>query len=193
MTATPFEEGRPARVQTRAQTKEVKVWDPLVRIFHWSLVASYAVAWLTAGEWDAAHETVGYVIIGLIGFRLIWGVIGPRYARFTNFIYRPSRVRRYLRETLEHRARRHLGHNPAGGAMIIALLLSLGAVTGTGLMMESDAYWGVRWVKEVHEIAANLTLFLVALHVAGVIHASISHGENLARAMITGRKRPLDE
>lgn len=186
MTATPFEEARPAET-------EIKVWDPLVRLFHWSLVASVAVAWLSAEEWDALHETAGYVVVGLIGFRLIWGVIGPRHARFADFVCRPGRVLRYLRATLKHKARRYIGHNPAGGAMAVALLLTLAGVAGTGIMMESDAYWGVRWVKEAHEILANLILILVALHLAGVVHASLAHGENLARAMITGRKRPPED
>jgi cytochrome b len=87
------------------------------------------------------------------------------------------------------RAKRYLGHNPAGGAMVIALLAALAVVTGTGVMMTTDAFWGLEWVEELHEIAVNLTLGLIALHILGVILASLEHGENLVMAMITGRKR----
>jgi cytochrome b len=123
---------------------------------------------------------------------MIWGLVGSRHARFADFIYRPSTVFAFLKDTVALRARRYLGHNPAGGAMVIALLLALGVVTSTGIMMTTDAFWGVRWVRESHEIAANLTLALVILHIAGVAFASFEHRENLAKAMVTGRKRPLD-
>lgn len=167
----------------------VRVWDPLVRVFHWSLVAAFAFAFLTAEEWDGGHEAAGYVVAGLIGFRLLWGIVGTRHARFGDFLYRPATVVAFLRDSIRLRAARFLGHNPAGGAMVIALLLMLGVITGTGHLMTTDAFWGVKWVEELHELAANLTLGLIALHVLGVLVASFEHGENLVRAMITGRKR----
>lgn len=170
----------------------VRVWDPLVRIFHWSLVAGFAIAWITADEWDRAHEIAGYVVGGLVAFRLIWGVIGSARARFADFMYRPATVIGYLRDSLRMRAKRYLGHNPAGGAMVIALLIALAVIVGTGIMMISRSYFGVEWVEDLHEVAANVSLILVALHVAGVALASVEHGENLVRSMVTGRKRPLD-
>jgi cytochrome b len=167
----------------------VRVWDPLVRIFHWSLVVLFAFAFLTGDEWQKPHETAGYIIAGLIGFRVIWGFAGSRHARFASFIYRPSTVAGFLTDTVRMKARRYLGHNPAGGLMVIGLLIAIAVISLSGWMMTTNAYWGVEWVEELHEAAAFTALGLVALHVGGVIVASFEHGENLVRAMVTGRKR----
>ena len=169
----------------------VKVWDIAVRLFHWYLVIAFAVAWLSADEWDRLHELAGYFIAGLIVFRLVWGIIGTRHARFSDFIVGPTTLINYLRDSLLHRAKRYLGHNPAGGAMVIALLVSLIVVSASGVAMISNAYWGIEWVEEIHEASAVLTLVFVFLHVAGVIFSSISHKENLVRSMFTGKKKPL--
>jgi cytochrome b len=167
----------------------VRVWDPLVRIFHWSLVGLFTFAFLTGDEWQKPHEVAGYIIAGLIAFRVVWGLIGSRYARFASFIYRPSTVAGFLADTMRMKARRYLGHNPAGGMMVAGLLLAIVGISLSGWMMTTDAYWGVGWVEELHEAAAFTALGLVALHVGGVIVASFEHGENLVRAMVTGRKR----
>lgn len=168
---------------------EVRVWDPMVRLFHWSLVLGFAVAWATGDEIKWLHLGAGYAIAGLIGFRILWGLVGTRHARFTDFVRHPSTVLAFLKDTARLRARRYLGHNPAGGAMTIAMLLMLAAISATGVMMTSDAFWGVEWVEEAHEAAVNVTLGLIALHLAGVAIASLEHGENLVRSMLTGRKR----
>jgi len=173
----------------QSSAAQVKVWDPLVRVFHWSLVGLFAFAFLTGDEWDRPHEIAGYAVAGLIGFRLVWGLIGTKHARFSSFIYRPSTVIGFVKDSLFLRAKRYLGHNPAGGAMVIALLIMLTFVTVTGIMMTSNAFWGEDWVEELHGFAAYATLALVGLHVIGVIFASFEHGENLVRAMVTGRKR----
>ena len=167
----------------------VRVWDPIVRLFHWSLVIAFTVAWLTGDELKRVHEWAGYAIVGLLVIRIIWGLVGTSYARFGNFLYRPSTVVRFLLDTARFRAGRYLGHNPAGGAMVVALLAMLAATTATGIMMTSDTYWGVEWVEDAHEIAANLAIALVGLHLAGVFVANAEHRENLVGAMITGRKR----
>jgi cytochrome b len=167
----------------------VRVWDPLVRLFHWSLVGLFTFAFLTGDEWQSPHEVAGYIIAGLIGFRVIWGFAGSRYARFSNFLYGPSAVAGFLGGTVRMKAPRYLGHNPAGGLMVIALLLVLSAISVTGFMMTTDSYWGVEWVEELHEASAFAALALIGLHIAGVIVASFEHGENLVRAMVTGRKR----
>lgn len=172
--------------------KTTRVWDPLVRLFHWSLVVSFAIAWLTADEWGALHEWAGYAAAALITFRLVWGVIGPRYARFSQFLQAPGTVTRYLGALLRGKERRYIGHNPAGGAMIAAMILALAGVAATGWMSTLDAFWGVKWVEESHEALANLLLAMVVIHIGGVILASLRHRENLARAMITGRKRVPD-
>ncbi|KGF68065.1 cytochrome B561 [Hoeflea sp. BAL378] len=173
----------------RASPATVRVWDPLVRIFHWSLAGLFAFAFLTGDEWQQPHELAGYVIAGLIAVRLLWGFVGSRHARFADFLYGPSTVAGFLADTLRMKARRYLGHNPAGGLMVIALLLAISAISLTGWMMTLDAYWGMEWVEELHEATAYAALGLIGLHLGGVILASLEHGENLARAMITGSKR----
>jgi cytochrome b len=167
----------------------VKVWDPLVRVFHWSLVASFAVAWVTADEWDRLHEWAGYAAAALIGFRIVWGCIGPKYARFRQFVCSHGAVIDYLRSLIGGRERRYLGHNPAGGIMIVALILATVATALTGWMTTLTAFHNAEWVEEGHEVMANLMLVMVLLHVAGVVLAGLRHRENLIRAMIVGRKR----
>ena len=195
-------------------TATVRVWDPLVRMFHWGLVAAVTIAWLTADELERAHEIAGYTIAGLVAFRLVWGFAGGRHARFAQFLRGPAPVLGHLRDMLRGRARRYLGHNPAGAMMIVALLVTLSGTAFTGWLIaepsriaglpemprlvtpalaDDDGIWrGVRdedALEEVHEALANLLLVLVGLHIAGVAVASLSHRENLVRAMITGDKR----
>lgn len=167
----------------------VRVWDPFVRVFHWTLVALFAAAFLTGDHFENAHIAIGYAILGLLAARVIWGFVGPRHARFSDFVRKPADVVAYLRDALAFRAKRYLGHNPAGGIMIIALLAALLGTGATGFMMTTDAFWDSKWVEEVHEALANATLGLVALHVIGVLFASFEHRENLIKAMFTGRKR----
>lgn len=197
-------------------TATVRVWDPLVRVFHWGLVAAFATAWLTADEVQPVHEFAGYTVAGLVAFRLFWGFAGSRYARFSQFVKGPEATLAYLGSMLRGGERRYLGHNPTGAAMIMALLLTLSGTAFTGWLMaepdrvamlpalpqivapawaddDGDEYGEGREVesplKEVHETLANLMLLLAALHVGGVVLASIRHRENLARAMLTGEKR----
>ncbi|MFC4259723.1 cytochrome b/b6 domain-containing protein [Marinobacter lacisalsi] len=167
----------------------VKVWDPLVRLFHWGLVASFTVTWLTGDEWDDVHEIAGYVIAGLIVFRLVWGGVGTRYARFSEFVRGPQVVIRYMKDAVRGRERRYLGHNPAGAAMIVVLLLTLAGACITGWLYTTDWFWGAELVEETHEWLANALLLLVALHVGGVVLESWHHRENLTRSMVTGLKR----
>lgn len=180
---------------------ETRVWDPLVRIFHWALAAAFALAYLTGDEVMRVHVVAGYTIAGLIAFRLLWGVIGPRHARFTDFVYRPRKVIAYLKDLVRGRAARYRGHNPAGGVMIVALLILLVLTTASGLAVYGTeeqagplagamaAYADSEWVEEVHEFFANATVVLVVFHIAGVVVSSLLHGENLPLAMVTGRKR----
>lgn len=167
--------------------KMVRVWDIGVRLFHWSLVVLVTSAWLFEDE-RTLHRWLGYGVIGLISFRLIWGFVGTRFARFVNFVPGPVKLLSYLRDMAKGRERRYLGHNPAGGAMIVALLLTLAAITGTGVMMGMDAYFGEEWVEDVHEVLANFLILLVLLHIGGVVLASRRHKENLVKSMVTGLK-----
>lgn len=167
----------------------MKVWDPFVRVFHWSLVALFAVAFLSGDDIEWLHLWAGYTIVGLITLRIVWGFVGPRYARFSEFVKGPRAVATFLKQSVRLEAPRHIGHNPAGGIMIIALISALAGLSLTGFLMTTDAYWGSETLEDIHEAIANGTLALICLHVLGVIVASFEHGENLVLAMITGRKR----
>lgn len=166
----------------------VKVWDIGVRVFHWLLVLCFAVAWISADEWQDVHEIAGYTVAALVVFRLLWGLFGSRYARFRQFVRHPKQVLSYVSDIRRGREARYIGHNPAGGMMVLALLLGLAAMTLSGWLY-TDLLWGEEWVEEVHELLANLLLMLVGLHVAGVVLASLRHRESLVKSMITGRKR----
>ena len=167
----------------------VRIWDPFVRVFHWGLVTSFAVAWLTGDEIKSLHIWAGYAAGSLIALRLIWGLVGTRYARFSQFVRSPVTAVAYLRDVITGREARYLGHNPVGGLMIVGLILAMSAVCLTGWMQTTDAYWGVEWAEEAHEALASLMLGLVGVHVLGVVVTSLRHRENLVRAMLTGRKR----
>lgn len=168
----------------------IKVWDPFVRIFHWSLVALFVTAYAIADDLEQVHLAAGYAIAGLLALRIIWGFAGPRHAQFGSFVRSPRVVLAYLRDAARFRAPRYLGHNPAGGAMILALIAMLAATAITGHMMMTDAFWGAKWVEDVHETLAHLTVGLIVLHVLGVVVTSFENRENLVKAMITGRKEP---
>ncbi len=165
------------------------VWDIAVRVFHWSLVVVFAAAFISGDEWDRFHELAGYTAAGLVAFRILWGFIGTRHARFTSFVKGPTAVLAYLRDILAGREKRYLGHNPAGAAMILALLAGILGLGATGYMLTLDTYWDAEWVEELHEVIANGMLVLIALHVGGVVLTGMRHGENLVAAMVTGRKR----
>lgn len=173
----------PARVET------VRVWDPLVRVFHWSLVAAFFGAYVLGDDGGALHQALGYTVLGLVGFRLAWGIVGGRYARFARFVPSPQRLVAYLKDVVAHREVRYLGHNPAGAAMIVALLVALVGTGVTGWLLTTDAFWGSDTMADIHGALANGTLGLVGFHVAGVVFSSLRHRENLVRAMFTGRKR----
>jgi len=185
-------------------TDTVKVWDPLVRIFHWSLVLSFFIAFITEDDWMSLHLVAGYTVAMLIGFRIIWGLIGTRYARFTQFVKSPSQVVSYLKKMLTFDVPHYIGHNPAAAAMIISLLISIIIVSITGMSIIAaqgegplaGTFWAgfnAEWMEEIHEFFANFTMLLVLLHVAGVIFSSFLEGDNLVRAMVTGRKKYRSE
>ena len=166
-------------------TSTVRVWDPLVRILHWTLAAAFLVAWLTGDDLMTVHIGAGYVALAVVGARIRCGFAGTRHARFTDFIYKPARVWSYLKDLVHFRGKRYLGHSPAGGAMTVLLLVLTGIVVWTGI--EGDA--GNHLLEEVHESLGNIAIAVVALHIGGVLLASLVHHENLARAMVTGDKR----
>ena len=184
----------------------VKVWDPFVRIFHWTLVLSFFIAYITEEDFLTIHSFAGYTILALLVLRIAWGMIGTRHARFSDFTYSPQAIKEFIKDTVNFRAKRYLGHNPAGGAMILLMIISLLVTTLTGLAVygleeqagpfaswftQKESFWGEVF-EEVHEFFANFTLFLVFVHVAGVIVEGFIHNENIVKSMIDGYKRSDD-
>lgn len=186
-----------------AAERQIYVWDPFVRVFHWILVIAFTVAYvLTEEDVLQVHVWAGYLVGALVVARVIWGFIGPEHARFSDFVYSPGASLRYVRDLILFKADRHLGHSPGGGAMIVALLVFLSATVITGLVVyggdqQAGPLAGVftkefgESFEEVHELIANITLALVIAHIAAVVLASFVFRENLPRAMVTGYKRSL--
>ncbi len=216
--------------------KTEPVWDPLVRLGHWLLVALFAVSYLSGEEGGQLHIWSGYAIAALVIVRVAWGFVGPAHARFTDFLFTPARIARYVKNLVVGHPKRFIGHSPAGGVMVVLLLAALAGTTFTGMAQyaqeegagplapwyaaaverpdapsvigsaradegeageygeafargEGEEAEGGEAFEEIHETLANLTLALVAVHIAGVLHASWVHHENLIKAMVTGRKR----
>jgi cytochrome b len=183
-----------------ADSSMVKVWDPLVRVFHWSLVFLFLLAFITEDDWLDLHVLAGYAVSFLIGFRLLWGLVGTRNARFVTFVKSPVVMLTYLKGVLSFKVPHYLGHNPLGAAMVVVLLLSVALVSFTGITMVASegqgplagtffSSWDGDWMEEVHEFFANFTLLMVFAHVSGVLASSLLEGENLVKAMVTGRKK----
>jgi len=166
----------------------VKVWDWPVRVFHWTLAATVLGAYLT-GENDNLehlHQTLGWVAAGLMGFRVVWGLVGTRYARFTEFVRSPAQVWAYIKSLRSGQPQHFVGHNPVGAVAVILLMgLTALSVYSGWLALAEDA---AEWLEEAHEIAANTLVPVVLVHVIGVLWSSRTHGENLLKAMLTGRK-----
>lgn len=168
--------------------QKILVWDWPVRIGHWLMAAAFVLAWLTAESetFRLVHLISGATVFAIATFRLIWGVVGTRYARFGDFVFGPQAVRRYLTSLLSGQPEHRAGHNPAGGWAIVALL-GLGILTSaSGWAIYNDV--GGHLLEELHEGLAATLLTVVVIHLAGVISGSLLHGENLVRSMITGWK-----
>lgn len=164
------------------------VWDPLVRLIHWSLALTILVNGIITDDESKLHEWVGYMALGLVATRLLWGLVGPRHARFSAF---PPSIRGAFRHTwaiLRGKSDVHLSHNPLGALMAYNLWATVIVLGVTGYMMTTLTFFGVDWVEEAHEAAFNWLILSVALHVAGVLFESARTGVNLVRAMINGRK-----
>jgi cytochrome b len=167
----------------------IRVWDPLVRVFHWTLVVCIVVAWFSAQVWESLHNWAGYAAGALVLFRFVWGFVGAPYARFSQFVRSPRVVIAYLKSIASGSEARFIGHNPAGAAMIVVLMIAIAAAVVTGWMLTTDALWGVEWAQHLHSVVVHGLLLLVFLHLLGVAIASVRHRENLPRAMLTGDKR----
>lgn len=171
-----------------AAPTRILVWDLPVRLFHWMLAIAFAGAWLTADSerWRDIHVLLGYTAGLLVVLRVVWGLAGTRYARFASFVHGPRRVIDYLRSFASGRPEPSIGHNPAGGWAIVALLALTLAIVASGLLMQADL--APKGLDHVHEALATAMLLVVGVHVAGVVVGSLAHRENLVRAMVTGFK-----
>lgn len=170
-----------------------KVWDPLIRVFHWMLVAGFVLNALVIDEDSKLHEQLGWIIVALLGVRLVWGLVGTRHARFSDFLPSVSGAIGQLRDIATGRVRHHLGHSPLGAWMIWNLLAGIAAISLTGWMMTTATFWGVDWVEELHEALVIWVGLSALVHVAAVIVESRRTGVNLPRAMITGVKVMPDD
>lgn len=183
MSASPAEPSGAA-----GPARKVLIWDAPVRVFHWLMVLSFAGAYLTAEteRWRLVHVTLGYTMAGLVAFRIVWGLVGTRNARFSSFVRGPGAVLRYLKAMFTSKPEHYTGHNPAGAVAIVAMLALTLAIAGSGWAVFNDA--GGEWLEEVHEFVANTMLAVIGVHIAGVLLSSWRGHENLIGAMITGRK-----
>ena len=172
-----------------AAAPTVRVWDPVVRLFHWTVVAGCVIDGFIIDDGKFAHRVVGYVVAAALAVRIVWGFVGTRHARFADFVPTPGRLLSYVSAALHGREPRFVGHNPAAAVMILALMALVAATAATGWMLTLDAYFGEDWLEELHEGLAGTILVLAVIHVVAAIYESIHHRENLILAMITGRKR----
>lgn len=164
------------------------VWDLPTRVFHWLLAASFAGAYITSeGErLRDVHMLLGYSAAGLVAFRVLWGIVGTRYARFTSFPLSPRAVLDYLKSLRSFSPRHYFGHNPSGSWAILGMLALIAATGATGWAQAVEL--GPKWLEDIHEGLANAMLALVIVHIAAVLVSSLLHRENLPRAMLTGYK-----
>ena len=171
------------------QDDKALIWDLPVRAFHWILAGSFAGAYLLAESERLRnfHVMFGYTVLGVVAFRMLWGFVGTRYARFASFAFRPAEVLAYLRSLPGSSRARFVGHNPAG-SVAIWVILALAVLTGASGYLTFNEIGGDT-LEEAHEVLANAWLLVVFAHVAGVLIESLLHHENLAGAMVTGYKR----
>lgn len=167
----------------------VKVWDPVVRIFHWTVVAACTLNLFILEEGKYWHRMTGYVIAAAIVVRLVWGFVGTRHARFSDFFPTPRKISDQISGIIRRKEKRYLGHNPMASVMMLVLMVLLAATAVTGWMTTLDAFWGERWLEQLHGTIANSIMVLVFVHTGAAIVESLRHRENLVWSMVTGRKK----
>ncbi|SFT55771.1 cytochrome b/b6 domain-containing protein [Sedimentitalea nanhaiensis] len=173
--------------------RKIKVWDPFVRIFHWSLVILFGANALIVDDDGKLHIWIGYAVLGLVLLRMAWGVVGTRYARFSSFPPSLEAAKGQLMDIATGRRREHAGHTPLGAWMIYNLLIALLVICVSGYLMTTDMFWGKEWPEELHEFAVAWAEISVVLHIAAVVFESRRLGTNLPRAMVTGYKEVHSE
>lgn len=165
-----------------------RVWDPLVRVFHWSLVTCVLLDLFVVNDGEVLHQWLGYAAAALVSVRVVWGFVGPRHARFADFLPTPGRVMQHLRALWRGMPEHHWGHNPLGGLMVLALLAMVLALGVTGWMQTLDAFWGVAWLQDLHEGLGEWLMPMVGVHVLAAIVMGRIERTRLVKAMVTGVK-----
>ena len=166
----------------------VKVWDRFVRVFHWSLVSCVLLNQFVLEAGETAHTWVGYLASALVLARIVWGFIGSRHARFADFFPTPARLRAHWQALRAGEKPHHLGHNPFGALMMLALMALVLALGVTGFLQGTDAFWGEEWLQDLHEALANSLLAAAGLHAAAALVMGKLERVGLVRAMVTGVK-----
>lgn len=175
------------------KSQAILIWDLPTRVFHWSLAICFIGAVLTqeSEKYRLFHVSFGYTMLGLIIFRLLWGVIGSRYSRFSSFIFGLQEIKTYIMGLVRNRPIHYLGHNPLGSIAIYLILLIVLGISFTGYCIFNDV--GASWYSEVHELMANFLIGIVVIHIFGVIASGLFHKENLVRSMLTGLKQGVTQ
>ena len=183
-----------------SKTKQVKVWDILVRVTHWNVAAGIIANLFFTEDGSELHEYVGYTVLGLVVVRLLWGLVGTRYARFTNFFPTPTRLKHHLSAlNVRQVDEQHLGHNPLAALMMLSLWAVIIGLGLTGYLMETDIFSHIQLLgnkdvlEEIHELLANSLYLLVPLHIVAAIAMSYWQRQNLIKSMITGKKKVSDK
>jgi cytochrome b len=169
------------------------IWDPIIRLFHWSVAFGFLLNYLILEEGSDPHEWVGYYILSALGIRFIWGFIGPRTARFSSFLPSWAGIKEHFKELKTGELSEQDGHNPVGALMVYALLLVLLATGVTGWMLGLDAFWGEDWAENLHAFCANATFSLVLVHITAVVFFSVKGPVNLIKQMVTGRRQRVSK
>ncbi len=169
--------------------RAVKVWDPFVRLFHWSLVVCVLLNQFVLEAGETPHRWAGYIASGLVVARILWGFVGTRHARFADFFPTPTRVRQHMQALRQGQAAEHVGHNPLGALMMLVLMALVLALGLTGWLQGSDRFGGEEWLQEVHEWLADGLLLAAGLHAVAAVLMGHVERVNLVRAMVTGVKR----
>lgn len=166
-----------------------RVWDPIVRIFHWTVVTACTLNLFILEEGKYWHRVTGYVVATAIAVRVIWGFIGTKHARFGDFLPTPGKVSNHIQDLFDGKEKRYLGHNPLASVMMLCLMALLAATALTGWMTTLDAFWGEKWLEQLHRLLANSIMVLVFVHAGAAVVESLRHKENLIWSMVTGRKK----
>ncbi|MGY8857881.1 MAG: cytochrome b/b6 domain-containing protein [Pseudomonadales bacterium] len=171
------------------KTRQVRVWDILVRVTHWTVAAGITANLFFTEDGSELHQYVGYTVVGLVVIRLLWGFVGTRYARFSDFFPTPSRIKHHLSDlSIRRTDEQHLGHNPLAAIMMFALWAVIIGLGISGYLMEAKIFGSKDILEEIHGILANSLYLLVPLHIISAIAMSYWERQNLIKSMITGDK-----